>query len=943
VFAVYNCIQDEHDLRLVAVAGVICLAASMAVPVLLRQARDAAPAETLRWLAAAGITSGFGIWATHFVAMLGYDPGVVAGYALMPTMASLLVAIAATTAGFWIALQSSMVALRCAAGGAVGMGIAAMHYVGMHAVAFPGEVRWSLPFVLASILFAVAPVTPALFLALDRQGRMAAMASALLMALAILLLHFTGMAGIDIIPSRVQPPSAMLLSPFGVGIAVAGTAFGVLLIGMMAALISSRARIAIRASELEFEVLVQGISDCAIYMLSPDGRVASWNPGAERLNGYSSEEAIGLDLASFYSLEERAAGAPQDAIDTALRTGKFTGVGWRYRKDGTRFWAQVTMEPIYRNEGDLVGYAKITRDMTRQKGDEDRLTALARNLDAAVSNMAQGICLYDEHERLVLSNGRVEEMFGLAPGQCPPGTSFLDIVRVALELRTNLTLNDDIVADVYRRHRALLDDPQGGTVVAELTGGLVLSISYRPLQEGGFVAVYEDITERRRWETRLAYMAMHDGLTHLPNRANFNERIDADLIQAQSEGSQLAVITIDLDGFKDINDAHGHAVGDEVLRLLAERMSAAVSGREVVSRFGGDEFAVSKPFSTEAELHDLIGRLEASLLSPLDVPPFTIEPGASLGIAVYPDDGTTREQLLNNADLAMYRAKASIGQRVCFYEPRMDESARFRRALTVDLRRALLEGEFELAYQVQTSLQKNEIVGYEALIRWNHPNLGTISPAVFIPVAEESGDILAIGEWVLRTACSAAASWDDPHRVAVNLSAVQMAHGDPVSLIREILVETGLSPARLELEITESTIIGDKVRGLHILRQIKALGVRIAIDDFGTGFSSLDTLHSFPIDKIKIDRSFLVDTASGGAGWAIIRAVLALGRSLGIPVLAEGIETDGQLELLRAEGCDEGQGFLLGHPQSLNALSSQPAGRDISTSLRRTGRRRARI
>ncbi|MGE3745288.1 MAG: putative bifunctional diguanylate cyclase/phosphodiesterase, partial [Sphingomonadaceae bacterium] len=470
------------------------------------------------------------------------------------------------------------------------------------------------------------------------------------------------------------------------------------------------------------------------------------------------------------------------------------------------------------------------------------------------------------------------------------------------------------VVAVHRYHRALLDQPGGGTVVADLSDGLTLSISYRPLAAGGFVAVYEDITERRRWETRLAHMAMHDSLTDLPNRANFYERLHAELQRADRGGFRLAVVSIDLDGFKEINDARGHAVGDEVLRRLADRMRQLLIGDELVCRFGGDEFAVIKPFSVQREVDDLIDRLTRNLMEPVELVPFTIAVGASLGVAIFPDDGTTREQLVNNADLAMYRAKATLGQTVCFYEPRMDELARHRRMLAGDMRRALKDGEFALAYQVQRSLRTDEIVGFEALIRWDHPVLGMIAPTDFIPVAEESGAILAIGEWVLRTACAAAASWKHPHRIAVNLSPVQMAHGDLVGLVKQVLVETGLSPKRLELEITESTIIGDKVRGLHILRQIKALGVQIAIDDFGTGYSSLDTLHSFPIDKIKIDRSFITAASGEAPSWAIVRAVLALGHSLGIPVLAEGVETRDQLEQLRCEGCDEVQGYLLGRP-----------------------------
>ena len=673
-----------------------------------------------------------------------------------------------------------------------------------------------------------------------------------------------------------------------------------------------------KADQADMHMLMDAITDYAIYRLDTEGVVVSWNAGAQNLKGYTADEAVGGSFARFYSAEDRAAGRPQTALRKARTTGRFADTGWRYRKDGSRFWAQVTIQPIYDGDRLLRGYAKVTRDISDVRESQDRLADLARNLDATVTNMSQGISLYDKDERLVLSNGRVERMFGVEPGECVPGMSFYDIVRLALKQRTDLPLTDDVVQSVYRHHLSLLEQPEGGSVIAELTSGTTLSITYRPLPEGGFVAVYEDITERRRWEAHLSYMATHDSLTRLSNRASFNDALDAQIVRAKRERREVALITIDLDKFKEINDTHGHAVGDEVLRRLAKRMSEAIGEDEKVCRFGGDEFAVSKVIAERGEIDDLAARVEDSLTQPLELSPFTLSAGASLGVAIYPQDGHTREQLLNNADLAMYRAKSTIGRTICFYEPRMDECARYRRTLASDIARALDDGEFAVAYQVQKSIQSGEVSGYEALLRWNHPSYGAISPEIFIPVAEESGAILELGEWVLRAACTAAAAGEIPYKVAVNLSPVQMMSGNLVDLVREVLVDTGLSPSRLELEITESTIISDKAHGLHVLRQIKALGVQVALDDFGTGHASLDTLHSFPIDKIKIDRSFLADGVNNGSGWAIVLAILARGRSLGIPVLAEGIETAEQLERLRSEGCQEGQGYFLGRPAFLS-------------------------
>ena len=431
------------------------------------------------------------------------------------------------------------------------------------------------------------------------------------------------------------------------------------------------------------------------------------------------------------------------------------------------------------------------------------------------------------------------------------------------------------------------------------------------------------IDERGRMESyeRLQHLALNDALTGLANRVSFNDRLDHEIERTrEEEGTMTAVIVIDLDRFKEINDLRGHAAGDQALKIVARRLARLATDGEFVARLGGDEFAAIKRFKDQNDLLGLVSRLEKSLFESLRLDDFEIAAGASIGVAVYPRDGADRERLVSNADLAMYRAKNDVTRAVCFYESAMDETARARRALATDLRLAVERGELSLHYQVQTSVATGTVCGYEALLRWTHPQRGMIAPAVFIPVAEENGSILAIGEWVLRTACRQAASWDNDHKIAVNLSPVQFAHADLAKLIHQILVETGLSPRRLELELTESTIVADKVRTLHVLRQIKALGVTIAIDDFGTGYSSLDTLRSFPFDKIKLDRSFMADVERSPQAKAIIRAVLTLGRSLEIPVLAEGVETHVQLSILQVEGCNEAQGFFLGRPKPIEQI-----------------------
>jgi len=435
----------------------------------------------------------------------------------------------------------------------------------------------------------------------------------------------------------------------------------------------------------------------------------------------------------------------------------------------------------------------------------------------------------------------------------------------------------------------------------------------------GFASFVIDDSMRAETYERLRRMAMHDALTGLPNRMNFNDRLDQEIEIARDRGTKVALIGIDLNRFKEVNDLRGHKAGDEVLRILGRRMKGLLreGTGEFVARMGGDEFTALYRMEDESGLSDFLSRLEAALFKPIRIEGFEVVPGASFGVAIWPDHADTKETLINNADLAMYRAKAEPIRKICFYEPSMDETIRMRRALAADLRQAIVRNQLSIHYQVQTSISTGKIRGYEALLRWEHPQIGSIPPTEFIPLAEEHGLILEIGEWVLRTACADAASWSPPYKVAVNVSAVQFAHADLHRLVMEALVETGLSPERLELELTESTIFADKERALHLLRQIKALGVNIALDDFGIGYSSLDTLRSFPFDRIKIDRSFFSSAASNAQTVAIIRAVLGLGKSFGIPVLAKGIETFDQLSMLNAEGCDEAQGFLLGRPIAL--------------------------
>ncbi|MFZ5672783.1 MAG: bifunctional diguanylate cyclase/phosphodiesterase [Pseudomonadota bacterium] len=446
------------------------------------------------------------------------------------------------------------------------------------------------------------------------------------------------------------------------------------------------------------------------------------------------------------------------------------------------------------------------------------------------------------------------------------------------------------------------------------------------LLAGSRVYSVRDLTEKKMAEGRIHYLAHFDALTGLPNRSSFLDRLASEIREAGERDKRFALLSFDLDRFKEANDMFGHAAGDLVLAEVARRFTAALKGAEYAARFGGDEFFAILPDAGKPEqVMAFADRILTQLRASMTIEGNEFHIGASVGIALYPTDADTAPDLMANADLAMYRAKEIAGGRACFFEPSMDLQMRERRNLARDLRLALAQGEFELYYQPQSRLTDNQTIGYEALIRWHHPTRGLVSPAEFIPIAEETGLIIQIGDWVLRQACATAASWAEPYRIAVNLSPVQFSHGALPETVHAILVETGLSPKRLELEVTESLLISDPDMALHILRRLKALGVSIAMDDFGTGYSSLSTLQSFPFDKIKIDRSFLDKLGKHSKSASIIRAVLALGRSLEIPVLAEGIETKAHLDFLRQEGCDEAQGYFLGRPMPVGLMFPQAA------------------
>ena len=561
--------------------------------------------------------------------------------------------------------------------------------------------------------------------------------------------------------------------------------------------------------------------------------------------------------------------------------------------------------------------ARLKTQFELGKQQEENLRVRNLQFDTAINNMSQGLCFFDASHRLIVCNQRYVEMYGLAPDRVSPGTPLTDIVDMRFEAGSFPAMSREEYLH-WRSKVAVSSEPTDSIV--ELRDGRTIKIRHRPMPDFGWVATHEDITEQRRSEVKIEYMAHHDSLTDLANRVLLNERLEHALGKIQGE-DMVAVHHVDLDQFKAVNDTFGHPAGDKLLKTVADRLRGLVRGTDTIARMGGDEFViVQTPLADPAEATSLAQRIIKVMSEPYDLDDHQAVIGASVGIAVGPGDGLSPDSLLRNADLALYRAKGDGRGTFRFFEPAMDLQMQTRRMMEQDLRKALPAGEFELYYQPVVNLARNEISGCEALIRWNHPERGMVSPAAFIPLAEDIGFIVPIGEWVIRQACATAARWPEDLHVAVNISAVQFRNPGLMQVIVGALATSGLHPTRLEIEITESVLLQNKEATLAVLHQLRALGIRIALDDFGTGYSSLTYLQCFPFDKIKIDRSFVKDITENAGSLNIVRAVAALAKGMGMTATAEGVETREQLEKITSEGCSEMQGFLFSKPLPAHEL-----------------------
>jgi diguanylate cyclase (GGDEF)-like protein len=561
-----------------------------------------------------------------------------------------------------------------------------------------------------------------------------------------------------------------------------------------------------------------------------------------------------------------------------------------------------------------------------QARDNELITQNTR-FDAALNNMSQALCMVDSNQRLIVCNLRFLELFGLSAGVVQPGTQVADVFRAMAAIGRYPAA---LIEAVRSAQQALVFSHGPGRFLQEaapsgeaqpLSMKAAIAVSHQPMLGGGWVATYEDVTERRHAEARIQYMTHHDALTSLPNRSLFHERMAGLLAEARRPDERLAVLCLDLDYFKNVNDILGHPVGDALLEAVAERLRQCGRPGDVVARLGGDEFAllqIADDQPLQAEL--LAQRVIEVLGQPYDLNGERVTVTVSIGIALATDRGINADLLLRNADMALYRAKADGRSTYRFFATEMDAQMQARRTMEIELREALARDELEVHYQPIFNVSLNQVTGFEALLRWNHSTMGTISPAQFIPIAEELGLIEAIGAWVLQQACRDATTWPNGIKLAVNLSPVQVYSPALVDVVVDALSAAGLAAERLELEITESALLRDNEAVLTTLHKLRALGLRTALDDFGTGYSSLSYLRSFPFDKLKIDQSFVREMAVRPDCLVIVNSVADLARQLGITTTAEGVETAEQLAQVRAAGCAEAQGYYFDGPQPAAAI-----------------------
>ncbi len=774
---VFGCLRDQHDLRLVAVAALICVLSCFTASALLSRAQRAVGRQSLLWVGIASFEFGCSVWSLHFIAMLAFMPNLRVAYDVETTIGSLVIAIIGAICGFTIVTFGERTAARVLGGAVVlTLAIGAMHYTGVEGMRLEGRfsldpitVAWSFAPCAALCVAAVAAMTK-----LESFARQAVVT--VLLSAAICSLHFVGMSAIRIHLGLGSEPPGALLGSGALASVVATTSISLVLLSLALSIMDRM--LCDRACEEKDRLRKLTAVSFEGLLIEKDGLIIDANPRLCGFVGRSLSELIGTPVASLF--------AASTSVDGEAASWTLEVSGHFLRRAG----------------GALMPVELLARPVGVER---NKATAIA--------------------------------------------------VR--------------------------------------------------------------DLTARRDSEAALHRLAHHDPLTGLANRVLLDVRM-RQAFESTQPVQRGAVLCLDLDRFKSVNDLLGHAAGDKLLVEVSLRITALLRQTDTLARLGGDEFVIMIPDVTDMPAcQSLAQRIVECMSEPFALDDQHVVVGVSIGIARYPEDGRSGEELLRCADIAMYRSKEEGRATYRLFEAEMDAELQQRRALERDLRVAIALEQLQLYYQPLVSCETGAVEGYEALLRWDHPTRGFVSPADFIPVAEESGLILSLGQWVIRTACAAAVAWDAPLRLALNLSPAQFKQTDLVANVVAALADTGLQPARLEIEVTEGVLINNPERAVSILSDLRALGIKVSLDDFGTGFSSLSYLRQFPLDKIKIDHSFIKDVGRDERSTSIVRAIVALAHSLGLTVTAEGVETQGQLDLLQAHSCNQVQGYLLGRPASV--------------------------
>jgi diguanylate cyclase (GGDEF)-like protein/PAS domain S-box-containing protein len=909
-----------YDAWLVLLSVVIAVLASYTALDLAARVIQPEGYSPVLWVAGGSLSMGIGIWAMHFVGMLAFHLPIPLAYDIPITIASAVPAIVASLIALLV-IRAGREDPRTLALAAtiMGLGIVAMHYSGMAALRMSPPIRYDPAIVALSVAIAIAASIFALRVGLRaRAAATAAMtlrgrlASAALMGAAIAGMHYTGMAAAQFDPASVCLAAPQGVTPRGLAVVIGGGTL--LLFGFTvatAALDSSleiRANAIARAMTQELEAVIEG-SPLAIYTRNLDGIITRWNAAAERMFGWPARDVVGRMLPTVPP--------GQEEFSAALRRRVLGGEHFvhadvrRLRRDGTPIDISTTLAPLRGPAGQVRGYVTIAADITERKRTEESLRLAARVFDSSndgiVITLPDGTIVAVNEAFTRITGYTALEAVGSNPRLLQSGwqrEEFYEAMRRSIE-------------ETGQWRGEIWDRRKGGELYAQWTSVSVVRDERGTVTH--YVAVLSDVTARKAAEERLDHLATHDPLTDLPNRALFHESAREALARAERAGDLVAVLFLDLDNFKVINDTLGHYVGDRLLQETARRLLANLRSTDVVARQGGDEFTVLLEGLGGADEASAIARkLLDAVARPFHVEGHEVYATASLGVNLYPRDAQNVEDLLRNADVAMYHAKEQGRNGFQFYSARLNAGSRERLALETALRRAVERGELELHYQALVDLRNEHVTGAEALLRWHHPERGMITPGSFVPIAEASGLVVPIGEWVLHEACRRSKAWQEagmgPLCVAVNVSARQFQDPRFPSTVRTALDRARLDPQFLELELTESLLMRNIEETARTLGHLRSLGVKLSIDDFGTGHSSLNYLKRFPVNKLKIDQSFVQGLHEDQEDAAIARAIISLGHGLDLRVTAEGVETPRQLARAKAEGCAEVQGFLIARP-----------------------------